>query len=95
MSEIIIDKRLEFTRDGSNKFWEMSQEQDGKIWCQWGKIGAKPQGDWYDSATAKKRYREKLAKGYEEKEIRLTKFAKADEVEITGNKNFLDDLQKI
>ncbi len=90
--------RLEHTSDGHNKFWEMFDQGEGNYWCQWGKIGAKPQGDSYPKATAEKRKREKLAKGYREVELKESAPIAEDmkaELEFVGSKTFLDDLSKI
>ena len=57
---------LEFCEGNSDKFYEMVEQKDGSVVCTWGRTGTAGQSMTYDQATAQKKLREKLNKGYVE-----------------------------
>jgi predicted DNA-binding WGR domain protein len=72
-------RRFEYRDEKSDKFWEYEHHQDDSdqyATVTWGRIGSTGQCQVVDLATAEKRAREKLGKGYVEVAVTRKKLVK-------------------
>lgn len=60
-----ITERLEFHDMISHKFWYLISNGSSGYTANWGRIGATPQTTDYSVEQARKKFNEKIAKGYQ------------------------------
>jgi len=70
--------RLIYTDANSNKYYEMEESVTGSIMVSYGRIGTKPQINYYTMNMWDKKYNEKINKGYKDVSTSIVKFSLED-----------------